>query len=225
MNIKITVLRQEATERTAYLQSFSYVGDGKETVADWLYDTNRSEAAAHPIAWECSCLEKKCGACAMRINGRPVLACSVFLKDAERDGTILLEPLRKFPVIADLIVDRSSIFHALKDMHVWLSEISWTAYAWDRDLQYKAGQCLLCGCCLEVCPNFLPGRPFMGASAMAAAYKAMEQNIADGHKQAVIQAYVQHVYKGCSQSFSCQTVCPMNLPLDRIQARINRIIR
>ena len=57
------------------------------------------------IAWECSCLQKKCGACAMRINGVPRLACDTKIGDL-KSKTVTLEPLKKFPVVRDLIVDR-----------------------------------------------------------------------------------------------------------------------
>ena len=93
----------------------------------------------------------------MRINGIPRLACSVFLKDVVRHGKILLEPLSKFPLVKDLIVDRSSMFETLKRMRIWMQEKEDSSYAQDCNLQYQAGQCLQCGCCLEICPNFLAG--------------------------------------------------------------------
>ena len=81
--------------------------DPAETVANALTRINeRLEAAGErPIRWEHSCLQKKCGACAMVINGRPGLACDARL--SEYGETIRLEPLRKFPRVEDLMVDRS----------------------------------------------------------------------------------------------------------------------
>ena len=55
----------------------------------------------------------------MRINGRPRLACDVKLNEFKK-GEIILEPLKKFPVIADLIVDRSVMFDNLKALTLWL---------------------------------------------------------------------------------------------------------
>ena len=62
---------------------------------------------------------RKCGACAMRINGLPRLACSVFLRDC-KGSVVTLEPLSKFPLVKDLVVDRSVIFEALKRTKLWL---------------------------------------------------------------------------------------------------------
>ena len=96
------------------------------TVADLLRSLNEQEEIkdasgeiADPVGWECSCLEKKCGACAMLINGRPALACGVFLKIAASEpskrgfrkrGEVVLEPLSRFPVVRDLMVDRRDVY-------------------------------------------------------------------------------------------------------------------
>ena len=221
MRIEITVKRQPAPDKTSYLQTFSYEGNGNLTVANWLTVINQTESKTNRIAWECGCLEKKCGACAMRIGGIPRLACSAFLKDTAKRGKILLEPLSKFPLVKDLVVDRSAMFEMLRNMKVWTQEKAQSSYGQDYDLQYKAGQCLQCGCCLEVCPNFLAGGSFGGAAAMAEAYRSIEQNDQDDHRTEMIAAYRTHFFSGCGQSLSCRDICPMKLPLDEIQARAN----
>ena len=142
------------------------------TAANFLRELNASERIvdiegneAAPVAWECACLQKKCGACAMRINRHPVLACSVFLKDAANNrGEILLEPLGKFPVIRDLKVDRSMISERLKEMRVWLTEKKTYEFDQSPDLQFQAARCMLCGICLEVCPTFGCNPDFAGAT-------------------------------------------------------------
>lgn len=221
MHIRVTIRRQASSDAASLLQAFCYEGDGKLTVADWLTETNQNAAKADRVAWECGCLEKKCGACAMRINGIPRLACSIFLKDAARHGQILLEPLSKFPLIKDLVVDRSSMFQMLLNMKIWTQEKNPSSYGQDHDLQYTSSQCLQCGCCLEICPNFLSSGTFGGAAAMVEAYKAIEQNVQDDHRTEMRSAYRTHFFSGCGQSLSCQAVCPMRLPLDEIQARAN----
>lgn len=221
MHIEITVKRQPAPGAAFCLQTFSYEGDGNLTVADWLTTINQTEARADRIAWECGCMEKKCGACAMRINGLPRLACSIFLKNGAKRGKLLLEPLSKFPLVKDLVVDRSSIFEMLRNMKIWAQEKVQSAYGQDYALQYKAGQCLQCGCCLEICPNFLAGGTFCGAAGMVEAYKSIEQNEQDAHHAEMIRAYHTHFFSGCGQSLSCLDVCPVKLPLDEIQARVN----
>jgi len=221
MEIEISVKRQPSPEEAFYIQKFVYTGDGNLTVADWLTEINQTEAKNNRIAWECGCMEAKCGACAMLVNGYPVLACSQFLKVAGRRGKILLEPFHKFPLVKDLVVDRSGMFDEIKRMKVWLQEKDSSEFGWDYDLQYQTGQCLQCGCCLEVCPNFFAGEDFAGAAAMVQAYKAMEQNTNDAHRTELAQEYRAKFFSYCGQALSCKTVCPKKLPLDEIQARAN----
>lgn len=221
MTFEISVKRQKNRDEKSYIQKFIYTGDGNLTVADWLTEINQTEAKTDRIAWECGCLEKKCGACAMLVNGYPTLACSVFLKKAVKHEKILLEPFHKFPLIKDLIVDRSIIFDTIIHMKIWMNEKNSSDYSWDYELQYKAGQCLQCGCCLEICPNFLAGKKFAGASAMVEAYRAIEQNNSDSHRNDMKKEYQKKFFAYCGQSFSCKSVCPQNLPLDEIQARVN----
>ena len=110
---------------TEYIQKFIYEADNLNiSVASLLIEINSTEDYTdndgniiRGIAWECSCLQKKCGACAMVINHRPCLACDTFLSDIAGD-TIEIEPLRKFPIVKDLIVDRKVMFDKLSSMSV-----------------------------------------------------------------------------------------------------------
>mgnify|MGYP002237783630 CR=1 FL=1 len=95
---------------------------------------------------------RKCGACAMLINERPRLACSTFLHTL-KGSTITLEPLRKFPLVRDLIIDRSILFENLKKLNLWLESEAYMN-PWTHEPRYQSARCLMCGCCLEVCPNF-----------------------------------------------------------------------
>ncbi|MBR1590433.1 MAG: succinate dehydrogenase/fumarate reductase iron-sulfur subunit [Acidaminococcaceae bacterium] len=229
MEIKIVIQRQENPDTKPYLQTFLYKGDGALTVADLLAEMNAREPLmdadgkpAPRISFASSCHEKKCGACAMLINGTPKLACSVFLSTAvQKDNTVHLAPLSKFPVIRDLVADRSATFAMLEKMQVWLTRKRDEGEEQARQLQYAAGQCLACGCCLEVCPNYLAGNAFGGAAAMIQAYKAIEQNEDDAHRAELKKQYEEHFFNGCSQSLACAKVCPARLPLETIQARAN----
>ena len=88
----------------------------------------------------------------MLINERPRLACSTFLHTL-KGSTITLEPLSKFPLVRDLIVDRSILFENLKKLNLWLESEAYMN-PWTHEPRYQSARCLMCGCCLEVCPNF-----------------------------------------------------------------------
>ena len=123
------ILRRESANSPSYWQKIPYLcRDESETVAFALEKINQDPdyldlngKKVGKIRWQRSCLQKKCGACAMVINKRPSLACDTFLREArKRNGVIVVEPLRKFPVIGDLLVDRSILFENLKTMQLWM---------------------------------------------------------------------------------------------------------
>ena len=177
---------------------------------------------AERIAWDCACLEKKCGACAMVISGRPALACAVSLGAAANPaGEITLEPLRKFPRIRDLHVDRDACFTALQEMELWLEEEADLTNRARRELHYRAAGCLMCGLCLEVCPHFSAGRSFVGAMGVAAAFRVYDQSTEGSHRASVGQAYRRRFFSGCTKSLACQDICPAKVPVEKLLVKIN----
>ena len=124
MQFTLEIHRCTREDKRRYVQSFLYSSDNSsETIATALTNLNStpltdiSGNAAAPIVWQCSCLQKKCGACAMVINGRPGLACA--RKLSECGNVVRIEPLHKFPVVEDLMVDRSIMQENLKMMKLW----------------------------------------------------------------------------------------------------------
>ncbi|MBQ9625410.1 MAG: succinate dehydrogenase, partial [Clostridia bacterium] len=156
--------------RQGKIQSFEYTPKTElDTVASALTALNAKEPlrdidgnAASPIGWECGCLQKKCGACAVVVNGTPCLACGTRLNNYSK--RLRIEPLKKFPLTRDLIVDRGAMLEGLKELNMWLEN---DAELTDKkqDICFEASRCLQCGCCLEVCPNFKCGGNFKGMAA------------------------------------------------------------
>ena len=223
--IQIDILRRKNKEEPAYVQRFLYEPlDPSETVATALRRLNEQEPlldaegnAAEPICWENSCLQKKCGACAMVINGRPMLACDANLSALKTP--VKLEPLRKFPVVADLMVDRSILFRNLGDLNVWLSGEAEPSERKNPDA-YEASRCLQCGCCLEICPNFAVDGSFYGMASMVPSARLLVQ-MAQEQKKELASGYRKHVFEGCGKSLACQDICPAGINLAGLMARSN----
>ena len=228
MERTLDILRRDSRESTPYRQSFHYeTADETETVATAL--TKLCDASdlrdlsgdpASPILWECSCLQKKCGACAMRINGVPRLACDTKIGDL-KSKTVTLEPLKKFPVVRDLIVDRSVLRENLIALHNWL-ESEATKSRKTVDLAYDASRCIQCGCCLEVCPNFTAGESFFGAAAFVPASRILSQ-LPNGKKNDLVQEYGKHIYNGCGKSLSCHDICPVGIDVEHKLSNSNSV--
>ena len=221
----VKIKRQTDPTTTAYWQRFRYVRPKHVTVAavldalnytDDLLDADGNAAAR--IRWECSCMQAVCGGCAMVINGVPALACATFA-DEVKGEELILEPLSKFPVVADLIVDRSVIYENLIRAKAYLENLA-TSDKRQYAQQYSVAKCLKCGLCLEVCPNYHPGGEFFGAVLANESYLLASQTT-DKQSQAV-QSYKTHFAAGCSKALSCQTVCPMGIETLTSILRMNR---
>ena len=207
-----------------------------------------------PVAWECNCLEEVCGACTMVINGRARQACTALVDRLldDRAGQIELRPLSKFPVLRDLVVDRSRIFASLEKVKAWLPVDSYHDMGSgprqsqeDQELAYLYSKCMSCGCCLEACPQFLKieltrnrgetedefrarqreanMRSFMGAHAIA---QVELFNLNPIGKMKAHQRLDALTSEGgiqvCGNARNCVRVCPKDIPLTAAIARGGR---
>jgi succinate dehydrogenase / fumarate reductase iron-sulfur subunit len=184
--------------------------------------------ATTPPAWEAACLEEVCGTCSMLINGRPRQACTALVD--KLDQPIRLEPFSKFPVIRDLITDRSRMFDHLKQVKGWVS-VDGThdlgpgpRYSQTLALsRYKMSECMTCGCCLEACPQYGPQSPFIGPQAIN------QVRLFNSHPsgKAETEERLESVMgpggiTDCGDAQNCVKVCPKNIPLTESIAVVSR---
>lgn len=227
MKLIIDILRQKDRASAPYKQIIEFEALPDDTVATLLNKINAEDGLkdidGNPVGiihWECSCLQKKCGACAMRINGTPSLACDTKLNTCNR-GKISLEPLRKFPTVCDLIVDRSFMMDNLRSIHNWLEQ---SAYHSNKaaELSYDASRCLQCGCCLEVCPNFIQDGDFYGAAAFVPASRILAQ-LEKNDPHELSYYYKKNIYSGCGKSLSCHHICPAGIDVEQKLSNANAV--
>ena len=200
--------------------------DRNATVASALREINAAgnytDLDGNPVSeitWEHSCLQQKCGACAMVIAGSPRLACSAFLRDYVKKGTLTIEPLKKFPLIRDLLVDRTILFDNLKTMSLWAEADHAPGPKRQEDV-YDAARCLQCGCCLEVCPNVDLLSPFKGAAGFVPAARLLS-TVSGSDRKRVRESYLKHSYAGCGKSLACSAVCPAEIDITRLLLHTN----
>lgn len=221
----VKIKRQKSPNSPYYWQSFEYNGQSHVTVSaildalnytDDLFDIEGNHAER--IRWECSCLQAVCGGCAMIINGVPKLACETYA-DKVKGKELVLEPLSKFPVVADLIVDRSVIYENLVKVKAYLEKVASTQSA-QHSQRYSVAKCLKCGLCLEVCPNYHKGGEFYGAILANESYLLLTQSQNDNSQ--IIKEYKKHFGAGCSKALSCQKVCPVGIETLTSILKMNR---
>ena len=225
MKVVLNIKRRKAREDKPYQQRIEFsCEEEKMTVALALRKINgggfldEKGLTVEPVRFEEGCGQKRCGACAMLINGIPSLACDTILKDGEE---FFLEPLKKFPVVSDLLVDRSIMMDNLKTLKLWAEEGAGVS---GREFEnaYEASLCLQCGCCLEACPNYYSGGSFFSAAAFAPQARLLS-SLSNSQRAEVRKLYREHVYRGCGKSLACEKVCPARLPLDRLLSRSNAV--
>lgn len=209
----IRIKRQENANTKPYIQEFLYEGEKDVSIAHVLdrlnYDDDLFDREGNParrIRWSCSCMQKICGACAMVINGMPALACDTFLNELKKD-VVTLAPLSKFPVVSDLIVDRSKITESLLEAKLFDERI--TGPEKEHEHKYLISKCLKCGICLELCPNFTGRGDFYGAIMANDSFLIYADN--GSRKKEIKDSYKKHFEKGCSKALSCMAGCPMKI--------------
>lgn len=186
-----------------------------------------------PIVWEQACLEEVCGSCSMIINGRPRQACTALVEEILKDDktdTIILAPFTKFPLVRDLVVDRSSMFENLKKIKGWIpiegyhsEDFASTVNPKQQEAMYVESTCMTCGCCLEACPQFGPRSNFVGASTInqVKLFNANETGKSLKEERLTVMMEEGGV-SDCGNAQNCVQVCPKKIPLTSSIAAIGK---
>lgn len=194
---------------------------------------NREGKKVAPVVWEQGCLEEVCGSCSMLINGRPRQSCTALVERilaSTGSRTITLAPFTKFPLIRDLIVDRTRMFENLKKIHGWIDADG----AFERgqgpkvsqdvqEVRYSLSTCMTCGCCVEACPQSSKESQFLGPQIFS---QVRYFNSHPTGKMKAAERLRPLEEKGgisdCGNAQNCVRVCPKNIPLTDSIAAIGR---
>lgn len=194
---------------------------------------NKRGERVTPVAWEQGCLEEVCGSCSMLINRVPRQACSCLIEPTILETgstTIALAPFTKFPLVRDLIVDRSSMFENLKKVHAWIE----TDGAYDKgegpkispraqEVMYRLSECMTCGCCTESCPQVNSRSKFVGPQVIG------QVRLFNAHPTGKMQRdkrlkplMEEGGISDCGNAQNCVRVCPKKIPLTDAIAAVGR---
>ena len=236
--ISLKIKKQDDPDGLSYWERFEVPYEEGMTIAHALFrigflhpeSSEGSEEKITAPVCEMSCLEGVCGACAMQINGKPRLACKTFAD--EFTGQIVLEPLPKFPVVRDLIVNRSKLSQAVQDLSAFASlegveddpnALQRVKKNDSKNLSAFDG-CVMCGICSVACPQVSERSAFQGAFVLAKLALLELHPWTSGQTAARINASAQ---KGgvadCAGAMSCECVCPAGLSLASASAVLGRI--
>lgn len=222
--VEVRIKRQDSPKSPAYVAEFSVAYEEGMNVISLLQAIRRdpkdkSGKTVAPVTWESSCLEEVCGACTMVINGQVRQACTALVDKLEQP--IKLEPMSKFPVERDLRVNRQRIFDNLKKVNAWVEVDGYHDLGPgprqnpdDQTTTYKLSECMSCGCCMEVCPQFTDINDFIGAAVLGQA------RLFNMHPTGKMQmpARLDKVtgpggIQDCGLAQQCVKACPKHIPL------------
>lgn len=189
-----------------------------------------------PVAFDHDCREGICGMCSMYINGeahgpdRGVTTCQLHMRKFKDGETIYIEPFRAkgFPVIKDLIVDRSAfdrIQHAGGFVSVNTSGNTQDANAIpipkaDADKAFDAATCIGCGACVATCKN---ASAMLFVSAKVSQFALLPQGQVEAQDRVLnmVEQMDKEGFGNCTNTGACEVECPKGISLENI-ARMNR---
>ncbi len=257
--IEVRVLRQDGPGQASYWERHRIRYEPEMNVISVLQRiaAQAKNADGHqvaPVAWDCNCLEEVCGACTMVINGRVRQSCSALVDRLLEDnpGEIELQPMGKFPVLRDLVVDRSRLFRALERVKAWIPVDGYFDMGpgprqsqHSQEETYPLSECMSCGCCLEACPQYtklevsavegesaadLQARKnaaydeaFVGAHAISQAMLFNANPIGKNNAAERLDALTgPGGIQVCGNAQNCVAVCPKHIPLTTSIAKAGR---
>jgi succinate dehydrogenase / fumarate reductase, iron-sulfur subunit len=158
-----------------------------------------------------ACHHASCGSCGLRVNGRERLACVTPLAEVARPGRPLrLEPLRNFPIIADLLVDFGPFMAGLDRMD--MPPIRQAEYHPANDQSFtRFENCIECGLCVSACPIAGSDPHYTGPAALAAAWRSLEEPRRTGPGDLISLVNGERGVWRCHAAFECTEVCPSNV--------------
>ena len=189
-----------------------------------------------PVSFDHDCREGICGSCSLFINGqahgpdRRITTCQLHMRKFKDGDTIYIEPFRAkaFPVIKDLVVDRSA-FDRIQQSGGYISvntsgntqdANSIPINKDDADDAFDAATCIGCGACVATCKN---SSAMLFVGAKVSQYSLLPQGKTEASRR-VINMVNQMDLEGfgnCSNTGACEVECPKGISLDNI-ARMNR---
>lgn len=193
------------------------------------------EKGEDPVAFDHDCREGICGTCGILINGRAhgplprTTACQLHMRVFNDGETITIEPWRAkaFPVLKDLIVDRSA-FDRIIQAGGFISVETGSAPEANQilipkavaDLAFDAAACIGCGACVAQCPN---GAAQLFTAAKISHLGLLPQGQPERGRRAVqmVARMEEEKFGSCTNYGECEAVCPKGISIDFI-ARMNR---
>jgi succinate dehydrogenase / fumarate reductase iron-sulfur subunit len=212
--------------RGHYVQSYKVDVRKGHTVLDCLNEIKWKQDGT--LTYRRSCRSGICGSCAMTINGVNNLACEAQALSLGTD-TIVVEPLRGYTVIKDLVVDISPLVKSLYKVKPYL--ITKTPTPTDQERKQSPEErakldglyeCILCGACTSSCPSFWADKEYIGPHAFLKAYRFVADSRDEAPREHLQPLDDKHGLWRCHTIFNCVEACPKDLNPTKAISKLKR---
>ncbi|NCD15850.1 MAG: succinate dehydrogenase/fumarate reductase iron-sulfur subunit [Actinobacteria bacterium] len=237
MKVTLNIWRQPGPDAPGRMVSYQLVGVSDHMSFLEMLDVLNEELFARgedPVQFDSDCREGICGMCGLVINGiahgpEVTTTCQLHMRSFKDGDTITIEPWRAaaFPVIKDLVVDRSALDRiiaaggyisvntgAAPDAHAVPVPKP------DADRAFEAAACIGCGACVAACPN-ASAMFFTAAKVTHLGMLPQGQPEREARVVAMLNQQDAEGFGGCQNIGECAAVCPKEIPLDVI-SQLNR---
>ena len=239
MNLTLKVWRQANAKAKGNMENYSIADVSPDMSFLEMMDVLNEQLTVKgidPVAFDHDCREGICGSCSMFINGeahgpdRLVTTCQLHMRKFKNGDTIYIEPFRanSFPVIKDLVVDRSSfdrIQHAGGYISVNTSGNTQDANSIpiekkNADKAFDAATCIGCGACVATCKN---SSAMLFVSAKVSQFSLLPQGKIEANERVLnmVKQMDEEGFGNCTNTGACEVECPKGISLENI-ARMNR---
>ena len=239
MKLNLKIWRQKNSKVKGKLVDYQINGISEDMSFLEMLDVLNSELIENneePVVFDHDCREGICGSCSLFINGRAhgpdksITTCQLHMRKFNDGDTIYIEPFRAnaFPVIKDLVVDRSAfdrIQHAGGYVSVNTSGNTQDANAipinkTNADTSFDAATCIGCGACVATCKN---SSAMLFVGAKVSQFALLPQGQVESSKRVVsmVNQMDSEGFGSCTNTGACEAECPKGISLDNI-ARMNR---
>lgn len=239
MDLTLKVWRQKGPEADGKMVSYQVKDISPDMSFLEMMDVLNEQlinSGDEPVAFDHDCREGICGSCSLYINGQPhgpkklTTTCQLHMRSFKDGDTIYIEPWRAkaFPVIKDLVTDRSSFDRIMQSggyVSVNTSGNTLDANAIpipkeNADMAFDSATCIGCGACVAACKN---ASSMLFTSAKVSQLSLLPQGEVEAHErvQNMVAQMDKEGFGNCTVTGACEAECPKGISLENI-ARMNR---
>ncbi len=238
MNLTLKIWRQESPEAKGRFEKYEVSGISSDSSFLEMMDLLNEELISkgdEPVAYDHDCREGICGMCSLYINGRPhgpdsaITTCQLHMRKFKDGDTITIEPWRAkpFPVMKDLIVDRSALDEIIQVGGYVSVNTGGVPDSNDilisrenAELAMDAASCIGCGACVAACKN---ASAMLFVSAKVSQFALLPQGKTEAKERVkeMVAKMDDLGFGNCTNTYACEVECPKEIKVTNI-ARMNR---